>query len=177
MTETKRKRDRDVYVPDHQDNEALDNRYVANIHVCFFLVCLAVLVLTELGLYSQTVLRQMRIGTAIMLVITLAVQILGRVPSLAASERTKYCIIALTLVETLVFTSVLNFMALLVLCIPILVAMNYRSSKLALRLAIHAWSCHSNERSRTMERCPGRRSMPYPYGSQCSTVLSSRVSW
>ena len=51
MTETKRKRDRDVYVPDHQDNEALDNRYVANIHVCFFLVCLAVLVLTELGPY------------------------------------------------------------------------------------------------------------------------------
>ena len=141
MTETKRKRDRDVYVPDHQDNEALDNRYVANIHVCFFLVCLAVLVLTELGLYSQTVLRQMRIGTAIMLVITLAVQILGRVPSLAASERTKYCIIALTLVETLVFTSVLNFMALLVLCIPILVAMNYRSSKLALLTAVGSAVC------------------------------------
>ena len=83
MTDTKSIKNKDVYEPDRQDNEALDNRYVANIHVCFFLVCLAVLVLTELGLYSQTVLRQMRIGTAIMLVITLAVQILGRVPSLS----------------------------------------------------------------------------------------------
>ena len=141
MTETKRKRDRDVYVPDHQDNDALDNQYVDNIHVCFFLFCLAVLILTELGLYSQTVLRQMRIGTAIMLVITIAIQILGRVPSLASSGKTKYGIIALTLIETLVFTSVLNFMALLVLCIPILVAMNYRSSKLAMFTAIGSAVC------------------------------------
>ncbi len=131
----------DVYDLDHQDNDALDNKYVANMHLCFFLVCLVVLILTELGLYSPTVLRQMRIGTVIMLVITMAVQVLGRVPSLASSEKTKYCIIALTLVETLVFTSVLNFMALLVLCIPILVAMNYRSSKLAMFTAICSAVC------------------------------------
>ena len=69
----------DVYGLDHQENDALDNKYVANMHVCFFLVCLVVLLLTELGLYSPTVLRQMRIGTAIMLVITIVVQILGRI--------------------------------------------------------------------------------------------------
>ena len=131
----------DVYDLDHRDNDTIDNQYVANMHVCFFLVCLAVLILTELGLYSPTVLRQMRIGTVIMLVITIAVQILGRTPSFASSEKTKYCIIALTLVETLVFTSVLNFMALLVLCIPILVAMNYRSSKLAMFTAIGSALC------------------------------------
>ena len=100
----------------HQGNDAVDNRYVANMHVCFFLVCLAVLILTELGIYSKTVLPQMRIGTVIMLGITIAVQILGRVRSIASSGKTKYYIVALTLIETLVFTSVLNFMALLVLC-------------------------------------------------------------
>ena len=131
----------DVYGFDHQENDALDNKYVANMHLCFFLVCLVVLILTELGLYSPTVLRQMRIGTAIMLVITVVVQILGRVSPIASSDHTKYCMIALTLVETLVFTSVLNFMALLVLCIPILVAMNYRSSKLAMFTAIGSAVC------------------------------------
>ena len=141
MAGKKNKANNDVHDFNHQDNDALDNQYVANIHVCFFLVCLAVLILTELGLYSQTVLRQMRIGTAIMLVITIAIQILGRVPSLASSGKTKYGIIALTLIETLVFTSVLNFMALLVLCIPILVAMNYRSSKLAMFTAIGSAVC------------------------------------
>ena len=136
MSGKKNRINNDVFALDHQDNEALDNKYVANMHVCFFLICLVVLIFTELGLYSQTVLRQMRIGTAIMLVITIAVQILGRIPSIASSAKTKYYILALTLVETLVFTSVLNFMALLVLCVPILVAMNYRSSKLAMFTAI-----------------------------------------
>lgn len=120
----------------HQGNDAVDNRYVANMHVCFFLVCLAVLILTELGIYSKTVLPQICIGTVIMLGITIAVQILGRVRSIASSGKTKYYIVALTMIETLVFTSVLNFMALLVLCIPILVAMNYRSKKMALFTAI-----------------------------------------
>ena len=141
MTGKRNRTDRDAYEPDHRVNEVLDNQYVANIHACFFAVCLAVLALTELGLYSPTVLRQMRIGTAIMLVITIAVQILGRAPSVAASDKTKYCILALTLAETLVFTSVLNFMALLVLCIPILVAMNYRSPKLAMFTAIGSAVC------------------------------------
>ena len=131
----------DVHGLDHQENDALDNKYVANMYLCFFLVCLVVLILTEMGLYSPTVLRQMRIGTAIMLLITIVVQLLGRIPPLASSDNTKYCIIALTLVETLVFTSVLNFMALLVLCIPILVAMNYRSSKLAMFTAIGSAVC------------------------------------
>ncbi|MCR5137632.1 MAG: HD domain-containing protein [Oscillospiraceae bacterium] len=141
MTGKRNRTDLDAYEPDHRVNDALDNQYVANIHACFFAVCLGVLLLTELGLYSPTVLRQMRIGTAIMLVITIAVQILGRVPSVASSDKTKYCILALTLVETLVFTSVLNFMALLVLCIPILVAMNYRSPKLAMFTAIGSAVC------------------------------------
>ncbi len=141
MTEKKNKTDHAVRDFDLQDNNALDNQYVANMHVFFFLVCLVVLILTELGLYSQTVLRQMRIGTAIMLLITIAVQVLGRVPSVASSGKTKYYIIALTLLETLVLTSVLNFMALLVLCIPILVAMHYRSSKLALFTAIGSAAC------------------------------------
>ena len=136
MSGKKNRINSEVFALDHQDNEALDNKYVANMHVCFFLICLVVLIFTELGLYSQTVLRQMRIGTAIMLVITIAVQILGRILSVASSAKTKYYILALTLVETLVFTSVLNFMALLVLCVPILVAMNYRSSKLAMFTAI-----------------------------------------
>lgn len=125
----------------HQGNDAVDNRYVANMHVCFFLVCLAVLILTELGIYSKTVLPQICIGTVIMLGITIAVQILGRVRSIASSGKTKYYIVALTMIETLVFTSVLNFMALLVLCIPILVAMNYRSKKMALFTAIGSAIC------------------------------------
>ena len=107
-----------------------DNAYVANLHIAFFLLCLVVLIMTELGFYSQTLLAQLRIGTAVMFGITLVVQLLGRSSSISVSRITKYCIISFTLVETLIILSILNFNALLMLCFPILVAMNYHSTKL-----------------------------------------------
>ena len=113
-------------------SEIMDNRYAADLHAVFFLICLVVFVLEELGFYSQTVQYQMRIGTVLMLMITVVIQILGRVKVCAASKYTKYIIIALTIVETLVFVSILNFLGLLVLCFPILVAINYHSSKLSI---------------------------------------------
>lgn len=115
-----------------RDEEALDNRYVANIHAVFFMICFIVLVMTEIGLYSQTVLTQMRIGTGIMLIISVAVQFLGRISSVASSAYTKYIILTLTMIETLIFVSVLNFMALLILCFPIFVAMSYHSRRLSI---------------------------------------------
>lgn len=118
-------------IVEHFESDELDNIYVANIHAVFILVCLFVLILTECGVYSQTVLPQLRIGTAIMTVITIAIQLLGRIHSIASSNITKYIIIALTIVETLAFVSVLNFLGLLVLCFPVLIAMNYHSSKLS----------------------------------------------
>lgn len=66
-----------------------------------------------------------------MLIITMAVQLLGRIPSIASRGITKYIIITLTLIETLVFVTVLNFMALLLLCFPVLVTMSYHSTKLS----------------------------------------------
>lgn len=124
------KRDND-YGIGTQGSDSLDNRYVANIHAVFFLVCLVVFIMTELGFYSQTVLTQMRIGTVIMLIITIAVQFLGRIPTVASRGFTKYIIITLTLIEALVFVTVLNFMALLLLCFPVLVTMSYHSRKLS----------------------------------------------
>ena len=113
------------------NSEIMDNRYAANLHAVFFLICLLVFALEELGLYSQTVQYQMRIGTALMLLITAVIQIIGRVTTFAASEYTKYIIIVLTTLETMVFVSILNFLGLLVLCLPILVAINYHSSLLS----------------------------------------------
>ncbi len=115
---------------DVRNSNRLDNAYVANLHIVFLVISLVVLILTELGLYSQTLLDQVRLGTVVMFGITLAVQILGRIPKVASSRITKYFIISFTLVETLFLVSILNFNALLVLCFPILVAMNYHSIKL-----------------------------------------------
>ena len=41
-------------------SEIMDNRYAADLHAVFFLICLVVFVLEELRFYSQTVQYQMR---------------------------------------------------------------------------------------------------------------------
>lgn len=123
------------------NTNSVDNLYVADLHIVFFLTCFVVLVLEELGIYAETLLLQLRIGTVIMFMICVFVQILGRIPRIASSRYTKYAIMTLTLIETLLFVSVLNFHALLILCFPFLVVMNYHSTKLTIYTLVGSAVC------------------------------------
>ncbi len=132
MAKSYRRRRFLLHQTDKLNTNSVDNLYVADLHIVFFLICFVVFVMEELGIYAQTLMLQLRIGTVIMFAICVFVQILGRIPKIASSRYTKYAIMTLTLIETLLFVSVLNFHALLILCFPVLVAMNYHSTKLTI---------------------------------------------
>lgn len=111
--------------------EAQDNRYVANIMLLILGALTICYVLTELGVFYVP-LHLMRISLIPIFSFAVLLEILGRIPSFACRKHTKYYIVAISIIITLFLTTLFNFHAILSLCFPLIIVINYHSTKTSL---------------------------------------------
>ncbi len=111
-----------------EESNAVMNKRVANVTACVGFVVAISWLLSELELFYLDK-SNMRWGAILSLIICLAVQVVGRVNSIADRDRTKYVIAYLTIAITFVIIVTINFHATLILVLPLIVALNYHSRK------------------------------------------------
>lgn len=120
----------ELNIEEYSRDDVEDNLYVAKLFVVFGVIMLVIYVLNELGIFYVDN-TSMRVTCSAGLVCVVAIQILGRVKSISSQRKAKYAIITIISLYTFLVMVMLNFHAVLTLCIPILLAINYHSRKLA----------------------------------------------
>lgn len=113
-----------------KDSEEDNNKYSAKlvlIFLCFFFLMFG---LNELGFFyvEKNVMRAAFVSDFVCIAL---IWILAFIPAISSWRKTKYIIILLGSAFTLISMTALNFHAVLCLCIPMIIALNYHSRKLS----------------------------------------------
>lgn len=108
--------------------EARENRLAANKSLIFAGIFLVFFIMDYLGIFYVDK-NLFTLETWIVVISTIAIQLLGKVPAIAEKEFAKFVIVFLVFVMTLSSLTILYFHAILLLCFPMLIALNYHSAK------------------------------------------------
>lgn len=122
------------------EDDAAVNLYVARLMLVMAFLYIGALVLNLLGVFYVDSMI-MWVGTISVLVLVAVIQVLGRIPRLSNRPLTKFAILALSICITFVTGVMLNFFAILVLVIPLIVAMSYHSRRLVTMAMIGTMIC------------------------------------
>lgn len=123
----------------YDDNKSM-NLYVANVTLILAFLFVCAFIFNEFGVYyaNRDFMKISLIGSLICIGI---VQIIGRIPKIASSGATKYAIVYLMSMMTLIVMSLLNFHAVLLLSVPMVIALNYHSGKLSVWTLVCTLTC------------------------------------
>lgn len=113
-----------------QRTEQAENRLAANKLLFFAALGITLLVIEEMGFFYVPK-TQFRIAIYIFLVMVALIQVFGRVSAFSGHTLTKFVIVILTFFSSLVMMTILNFHAVLLLLLPIVIAFNYHSVKIS----------------------------------------------
>lgn len=116
------------------------NRYVSNLMLVVAVIYIGALVLNVMKVFYVDDFL-MWTGFILAMVIVGTIQVIGRVKYLARKPITKYIIMALTIILTIVTEILLNFFAVLGIVIPLVVAMSYHSRKLVMMATVGTMLC------------------------------------
>lgn len=110
--------------------EQAENRLAANKTLFFAGLGIALYLIEALGFFHVPK-TQFTIAIVILLSVIMIIQVFGRVPALARNAASKYVIISLSFVASLAVITILNFHAIPILFLPIIIAINYNSERVS----------------------------------------------
>ena len=113
----------------YTNSEQHDNMIAANKAFVFMILEIVMFILNAAGIFcvnQKLYLIQFFIST----ILFIFIQLFGRLPVLAKKKFSKFVIIFLSFLLTLITMTILNFHASLTLCFPIIIVLNYHSRKL-----------------------------------------------
>lgn len=116
------------------------NKYVARLMLVVAGVCIGALVFNLLDIYAVQN-EYMISSTCTVLLLIGVIQALGRVPKFARNPMTKYWIMALVIISTIVLEIMLTFFVVIGLVVPLIVAMSYHSRKLVTMAMVGTMIC------------------------------------
>lgn len=110
--------------------EQKENRLAANKSLVFGVLAIIVFLIDMFGIFYVPK-EQIGLAFAIWVVLIAAIQVIARIPSIAQKEYCKFIIVSLVFLITLTGMTILNFHAIPLLCFPMVIALNYHSSKVS----------------------------------------------
>lgn len=111
--------------------EERENRLAANKALIFAGIFFVFFIMNLLGLFYVPQ-KLFMIVSVIVFGAVIGIQFLGKHPKMADKVYSKFIIVFLVFVMTLSIMTVLNFHAILLLCFPMLIALNYHSEKVSI---------------------------------------------
>lgn len=124
----------------YTESEAENNKYTAELMLVFLFLFYILFMLNEFDFFLVDKLV-MRVAFITNFVCVSIIAILALIPQTAESEKTKYAILTLSSVFTLVLMSALNFHAIIVMTVPMVVALSYHSKKISIYALICTVIC------------------------------------
>lgn len=115
----------------YTETEADDNKYAAEIMLVFLFLFYLLFMLNEFDFFLVDKLV-MRVAFMSNFVCVLLVTLLALIPKMASNSKTKYVILIICSVFTLIIMSALHFHAIIAMTAPMVVALNYHSRKLSI---------------------------------------------
>lgn len=128
MVENRNKQTQDSIV--YVESESDDNKYTAELMLVFLFMFYILFMMNEFEIFLVEKFV-MRVAFITNFVCVAIITIIGGVPAISSKKITKYIILGLCVIFTLVIMSALNFHAVIALSVPMVVALNYHSRRLS----------------------------------------------
>ena len=132
MVENRNKQTQDSIV--YVESESDDNKYTAELMLVFLFMFYILFMMNEFEIFLVEKFV-MRVAFITNFVCVAIITIIGGVPAISSKKITKYIILGLCVIFTLVIMSALNFHAVIALSVPMVVAERLSNSRMAFCLS------------------------------------------